>query len=58
MAASQLQAGSRIIYRNVAYNTYGVLNVSDSFAQRYPNEIRQVIGLYERARRCAMPLML
>jgi len=51
MAASQLQAGSQIIYRNVAYNTYGVLNVSDSFAQRHPGEIRQVIGLYERARR-------
>jgi sulfonate transport system substrate-binding protein len=51
MAASQLQAGSRIIYRNVAYNTYGVLNVSDSFAQRYPGDVRQVIGLYERARR-------
>ncbi len=51
MAASQLQAGSRIIYRNVAYNTYGVLNVSDSFAKRYPGDVRQVIGLYERARR-------
>ena len=26
MAASELEAGSRLLYRNVAYNTYGALN--------------------------------
>ena len=51
MAASQLEAGSRLIYRNLAYNTYGVLNINDAFAKRYPDDVRQVIGLYERARK-------
>ncbi|MDB5461187.1 MAG: transporter substrate-binding protein [Caulobacteraceae bacterium] len=50
MAASQLEAGSRILYRNVDFNTYGFLNTSEAFAQRYPDTVRQVIGLYERAR--------
>jgi sulfonate transport system substrate-binding protein len=50
MASSQLQAGSRLLYRNVAYNTYGVLNTTDAFAKRYPDDVRQVISLYERAR--------
>jgi sulfonate transport system substrate-binding protein len=30
LAASELEAGSRLIYRNVNFNTYGFLNVSDS----------------------------
>lgn len=50
MAASQLEAGSRILYRNVAFNTYGFLNTSDAFARRYPDEVKAVIRLYERAR--------
>ena len=38
MAASQLQAGLGLIYRNVGFNTYGVLNVSAvRFAQHIPN---------------------
>jgi sulfonate transport system substrate-binding protein len=51
MAASELEAGSRVIYRNVDFNTYGFLDTSDAFAKRYPDEVRQVIALYERARK-------
>lgn len=50
LAASQLQAGSRLLYRNVAFNSYGVLSVSDSFLKEQPQLIKQVIGAYEEAR--------
>lgn len=51
MAASELQAGSRIIYRNKDFNTYGFLNGRESFVTQYPNTTRTLIGLYERAKR-------
>src|SRR5450830_26896 len=50
LAASELEAGSKLIYRNVNFNTYGFLNVSDSFAARHPDEVKRVIRAYERAR--------
>ncbi|MFJ3055761.1 aliphatic sulfonate ABC transporter substrate-binding protein [Herbaspirillum sp. NPDC087042] len=50
LAASELEAGSRLIYRNVNFNTYGFLNVSDSFAARHPDQVGRVIAAYERAR--------
>lgn len=51
MAASELDAGSRLIYRNVAFNTYGFLNVREDFLARHPTETKRVIAGYERARR-------
>lgn len=33
MAASELEAGSKLIYRNVTFNTYGFLNVSAAIAR-------------------------
>jgi len=50
LAASELEAGSRLIYRNVNFNTYGFLNVSDTFAARHPDQVKRVIAAYERAR--------
>lgn len=54
LAASELEAGSRIIYRNVNFNTYGFLNVSEKFAAAYPEQIPVVIKAYERARQWAV----
>ena len=51
MAASELDAGSRLLYRNVAFNTYGFLNVREAFLAEHPNEVKRVIAGYERARR-------
>jgi len=51
MAASELDAGARLIYRNVGFNTYGFLNVREDFQARHPAELRRVIAGYERARR-------
>ena len=51
LAASELEAGSRLIYRNVAFNTYGFLNVSEKFASAYPEQVKKVIAAYEQARK-------
>jgi len=50
MAASELAAGSRLLYRNVAFNTYGFLNVREDFLGRHPELVKRVISAYERAR--------
>jgi sulfonate transport system substrate-binding protein len=53
MAASQLQAGSRLIYRNINYNTYGALNVREDFLQSKGDVVKIVLEQYDRARRFA-----
>lgn len=50
MAASQAQAGSKLIYRNVDYNTYGFLNATESFLSKHPDTAQLVVDTYERAR--------
>jgi sulfonate transport system substrate-binding protein len=50
MAASELEAGSRLIYRNIAFNTYGFLNVREEFLAQHPEIVLRVIQAYERAR--------
>jgi len=51
MAASELTNGSKLIYRNVAFNTYGFLNVREDFLARQPGAVKRVIASYERARK-------
>lgn len=51
MAASELHAGSKLIYRNKSFNTYGFLNSREDFLKKYPNVTKKVIELYERARK-------
>lgn len=50
MAASELDSGSRLLYRNVAFNTHGFFNVREDFLGRYPALVQRVIGAYEKAR--------
>jgi len=50
MAASELQAGSKLIYRNKDFNTYGFLNGREDFVKKYPATTRTLIGLYEQAK--------
>jgi sulfonate transport system substrate-binding protein len=54
MAASELQAGSRLLYRNRDFNSYSVLSVTEKFAKEQPELIQQVIAAYEQARRWAI----
>ena len=50
MASAELDSGARLLYRNVAFNTYGFLNVREEFLEQHPAEVRRVIAAYERAR--------
>ena len=51
MAASELQAGSKLIYRNTDFNTYGFLNGREDFVKKYPQATRTLIRVYEQAKR-------
>ena len=51
MAASQVDAGSKLLYRNVNYNTYGFLNTTEKFANENPEQVKKVLAAYEKARK-------
>ncbi|MDU9395475.1 aliphatic sulfonate ABC transporter substrate-binding protein [Pseudomonas sp. zfem003] len=53
LAASQLQSGARILYRNLDFNSYGVVSVTEGFAAAHPQTIKQVLQAYEKARQWA-----
>lgn len=50
MAASELTAGSRLVHRNLEYNSFGTLNVREEFAEESPDLVQAVVDAYERAR--------
>jgi len=50
MAQTEIQSGSRLFYRNVNFNSYGVLNVREEFAKQYPAYVERVLAAYEKAR--------
>lgn len=54
MATSELEHGSKLFFRNPEFNSYGVLNVREEFAQRYPAFVKLVLEGYERARADAL----
>ena len=54
MAQTELQSGSRLFYRNVNFNSYGVLNVREEFARTYPAYVERVLAAYEKARLWAL----
>lgn len=50
LAASQLQSGSQLLYRNIDFNSYGVISVTEKFAKAHADTVEQVIKAYEQAR--------
>ncbi|WP_296258222.1 MULTISPECIES: aliphatic sulfonate ABC transporter substrate-binding protein [unclassified Pseudomonas] len=54
MAASEIQAGSRLLYRNKDFNSYGVVSVTERYAKEHPDAIKTVIGAYEKARQWSL----
>lgn len=54
MAKAELESGSQLFYRNPDYNTYGILNVREDFAEAHPEIVRRVLALYERGRAYAL----
>jgi len=49
-ATSELNAGSKIIYSNPAFNSWGVINVRTKFLDANPEIVEIVLGQYQRAR--------
>ena len=43
LAASELQAGSRILFRNIDFNTFGTLNAREEFLTSHPEALRTVL---------------
>jgi sulfonate transport system substrate-binding protein len=50
MATSELEKGSKLFFRSADWNTYGVLNVREEFARKYPALVDRVLAAYEQAR--------
>lgn len=50
MAQTELEAGSKLIYRNLDFNSFGVLNANESFLADQPDTAQTVVDTYERAR--------
>jgi sulfonate transport system substrate-binding protein len=50
MAQTEVENGSRLFHRDVSLNSYGVLNVRESFAKQYPAYVKRVLASYEKAR--------
>jgi len=53
MAQTVQQQGSRLLYRNPDFNSYGVLNVRDDFSTAHPDVVQSVVNSYEEARKWA-----
>jgi sulfonate transport system substrate-binding protein len=48
--ANAEKSGGKLIYRNVAFNTYGFLNATESFLSSKPDVAQTVVNTYEYAR--------
>lgn len=53
-AKSEIDAKSRLLYRNPEFNSYGVLNVREDFARSNPELVLSVLRSYEQARAWAL----
>ena len=53
MAKTEVEKGSKLFFRNPNFNSYGVLNVREEFAQKYPRSVERVLVTYEKARQWA-----
>lgn len=51
IAKVEVEDGAKLFYRNVDFNTYGFLNVRTEFAEKYPDSVKRVINVYEKAKK-------
>ena len=49
-AQLEVEEGYSILFRNKAWNSYGILNVREAFAKEHPELVRRVLAIYEKAR--------
>jgi len=50
MAGSEIDNGSKLIYRNIDFNTFGFLNAREAFITQYPELTETVLAAYQQAR--------
>ena len=50
MATTEVKDGSQLVYRNIEFNSYGVLNAREAFLEEQPELVDQVLNCYEQAR--------
>lgn len=54
MAKAEVESNARLFFRNPDFNSYGVLNVRNEFAETYPAYVERVLAAYEKARQWAV----
>jgi sulfonate transport system substrate-binding protein len=54
MAKGELETQTPLFYRNADLNTYGILNVREDFASKYPSIVKRVLKIYEDNRKYAL----
>ncbi|MFD0936249.1 aliphatic sulfonate ABC transporter substrate-binding protein, partial [Methylobacterium trifolii] len=54
MAASEIENGDVLFFRDAAANTWGLLDVREAFAKENPDLVRVVVAAYEQARAYAL----
>ncbi|MCF8530611.1 MAG: aliphatic sulfonate ABC transporter substrate-binding protein [Candidatus Nanopelagicales bacterium] len=50
MATTEVKDGAQLIYRNIDFNSYGVLNAREAFLSEQPELVDTVLNCYEEAR--------
>lgn len=54
LSTSVASGASKIIYDNIAFNSYGFLNATESFLEKSPDLAQLVVDAYEKARQYAI----
>ena len=54
MAKGELETQTPLFYRNADLNTYGILNVREDFASKYPSIVKRVLKVYEDNRKYSL----
>lgn len=54
LSTSVETAGTRVIYDNIDFNSYGFLNATESFLEKSPDLAQLVVNAYEKARAWAL----
>jgi len=50
MAQTEIEHGSKLLYRNIDFNSWGFLNARTEFIEKHPDYVTRVLAQYERAR--------
>ena len=54
MAQAEVEDGAKLFYRKPEANTWGILNVRESFLKDHPEIVKRVLAVYEEARKYSL----